>query len=431
MSEKAEATTATLPMAPKESARTAEYVLTEAAAVMAQDPGAELPDRSVVNMGPSHPAMHGIVRIRVELEGERIVGSDTEIGYLHRGFEKMCENRTWNQAIIYTDRLNYVSSIINNVGYAMAVEKLLGIEVPPRCAWIRTLGCEISRVADHLTCVGAAAMELGAFTAFLYAMKGREFLWELVEAMCGARVTTDYTRVGGLTYDLPPGFEEDARAAFGQVRTVIDEMEALLTRNRIFIDRLQGVGAITQEDAIRWGFTGPCLRATGLAYDVRVAHPYPVYDQVDWDIPVGSEGDNYDRYLVRMEEMRQSLRISEQCLDRMPEGPIEVDDPSIVLPTKDEVYGSIEGLMNHFKLIMDGHGLKPPAGEIYFAVEGANGELGFYIVSDGTDRPYRMRCRGPCFPMVAGLSHLIDGGMVADVVPTFGSVNMIGGELER
>jgi NADH-quinone oxidoreductase subunit D len=434
----------------------------------------------LVNIGPSHPAMHGIVRIVTELDGEVIVGADVEIGYLHRAFEKECEVGPYNAAMPYTDRLNYVSPLINNFGYCSAVEKLLGLQPTERCQYIRVLMSEVSRVCDHLTCVGASAMELGAFTVFLYMIKAREFLWEVIEAVTGARLTISYGRVGGLKADLPPGFEERLRRAFAETRQVLAEAHQLLTGNRIFVDRMKGVGILTREEAIAYAVTGPLLRASGVPFDVRRATPYWVYDRMDFEIPVGETGDNYDRYLVRMAEMEQSMRIAEQALAALPGGPVNVDhegrpftppaeyvdrgklgktqgllltdirlspnlagqerrhhvrinadDRRVVLPPKEATYGSIEGLMNHFMLVMDGFGIRPPAGEAYFAVEGGNGELGFYVVSDGTDRPYRVRCRPPCLPPVAALPRMIEGEMIADLVPTFGAINMIGGELDR
>ncbi|HHT9117610.1 MAG TPA: NADH-quinone oxidoreductase subunit D [Candidatus Hypogeohydataceae bacterium YC38] len=385
-----------------------------------------------LHMGPSHPAMHGTIRIFLELDGETVVRSDVNIGYLHRAFEKMCENRTYHQAIIYTDRLNYVSPLINNFGYAMAVEKMFGVEVPERCKYIRVIMSEICRVTDHLTNVGATAMELGAFTAFLYMLKAREWLWQLIEAASGGRgVTPSYVRIGGVKDDLPEGFQGRTLEALRKVREVVREVHGLLTKNRIFVDRTKGVGVITSEEAISYGFTGPCLRSTGVGYDVRKAQPYMVYDRMDFEVPVGTKGDNYDRYLCRMEEMEQSMRIIEQALVALPAGPVKVADNRITFPTKQEVYSNMESLIHHFKLLMYDHGIRPPKGEVYQAVEGANGELGFYLVSDGTDRPYRLRCRGPCFYIMSGLSRMINGGMIADIVPTFGSMNMIGGECDR
>lgn len=385
-----------------------------------------------LHMGPSHPAMHGTIRMFLELDGETVVSSDVEIGYLHRGFEKTCENRTYHQAIIYTDRLNYVSPLINNFGYAMAVEKLFGVDVPERCKYIRVIMSEIGRITDHLTNVGASAMELGAITAFLYMIKAREMLWRLIEEVAGGRgVTPSYVRIGGVKDDLPEGFQGRTLEAFKVTREVLQEVHGLLTKNRIFVDRTKGVGTITADEAMSYGFTGPCLRSTGVAYDVRKAQPYMVYDKMNFEVPVGTNGDNYDRYLVRMEEIQQSMRICEQALFSMPSGPIKIDDPRITFPSKQDVYGKMESLINHFKLFMNGHGITPPKGEVYQAVEGANGELGFYVISDGSGRPYRLRCRPPCFMIMSGVSRLVNGGMVADIVPTFGSVNMIGGECDR
>ena len=432
-----------------------------------------------LNIGPSHPAMHGIIQIVAELDGERIAAADVEIGYLHRAFEKESERGPYNNVIPYTDRLNYVSPLINNFGYCLAVERLLDIEATERCQYIRVIMSELSRITDHLTCVGASAMELGAFTVFLYMIKAREWLWELVEAVTGARLTISYGRVGGVKADLPEGFADRTRKVLDDVRKVLLECDGLLTRNRIFVDRMQGTGIISKERAISYAITGPFLRASGVALDTRKAAPYFVYDRLQFDVPTGAHGDNFDRYLVRMEEMEQSMRIIEQAFARMPQGPLNVDlqgrvlpadvmvdeakmgrvagfrgtrvslDPTLegstrgyhgavnadekraVLPAKEDAYGNIEGLMHHFKLIMMGHGIRPPAGEYYSAVEGANGELGFYVVSDGSDRPYRVRVHPPCFTIMAALPELIVGGLLADMVPTFGSVNMIGGELDR
>jgi NADH-quinone oxidoreductase subunit D len=434
----------------------------------------------LLNVGPAHPAMHGIIRIITKLAGERIKETEVEIGYLHRGFEKMSETVDYNGVIPYTDRLNYVSPLINNMGYCMAVEKLLGISVPERCHYVRVILSEISRITDHLTCIGASAMELGAFTVFLYMIKAREFLWELVEKVTGARMTVSYCRVGGVKADLPEDFAEPCRKAFQETHKVLADVDGLLTRNRIFVDRMNGTGVISAQDAISYGITGPFLRATGADYDVRKDCPYAVYDRLPFDVPVGTHGDNMDRYLVRMEEMEQSMRIVERALGDMPRGPVQVhpetgrpipaaemvdlakvgniaafaddsavtcptldgsgraahsaiatDDRRVFLPPKEDTYGNIEGLMQQFKLVMSGHGVRPPKGEVYFPVEGANGELGFYIVSDGTGSPYRVRVRPPCFAIMSALPRILAGDMIADLVPTFGSVNMIGGELDR
>jgi len=437
------------------------------------------PQNLHVGVGPAHPAMHGIIRIAAELDGEVIVRADVEIGYLHRAFEKDCEVGGYNNAIPFTDRLNYVSPLINNFGYASAVEKLLGVDVTERCKYIRVIMSEISRICDHLTCIGASAMELGAFTVFLYMIKAREFLWELVEDVTGARLTISYGRVGGVKADLPNGFAEKTLRAFKETREVLDEVHRLLTGNRIFMDRMVGIGVLSRDEMVGYAITGPLLRAVGVSYDVRRAQPYYVYDRLEFEIPTQKDGDNYARYLVRMAEMEQSMRITEQALATIPSGPINVDfqgrpidpaayvdqgkqgktegllllpitlspnlegqqreahrrvnvaDKRVVLPPKETAYGSIEGLMNHFMLIMEGYGIQPPPGEAYFPVEGANGELGFYVVSDGSDRPYRVRCRPPCLPPMAALHRMITGEMVADMIPTFGSINMIGGELDR
>ena len=432
-----------------------------------------------LTVGPSHPAMHGVIRIMAELEGEVIKKAEVEIGYLHRAFEKHSESGTYTQVFPYTDRLNYVSPLINNFGYAVAVEKLMGLEVPERCKYIRVIMSEISRICDHLTCIGANAMELGAFSVFLYMMKAREWLYELIESVTGARITISYGRIGGVKADLPPEFADRCRAAVKKTAEVLSEIDGLLTRNRIFIDRTKGIGIISKEDAISYGITGPFLRSTGVAYDVRKAWPYAVYDRMNFEVPIGENGDNFDRYLVRMEEMRQSIRIIEQALDQIPEGPTNVDyegrviapdlmadlgkfgktagllrnetllEPTLEgtekrvhltirsdsklnwIPPKEQVYSNIEALMNHFKIIMLGHGVRPPRGEVYNMVEGGNGELGFYIVSDGTDRPWRVRCNGPCMRPMAALAEILTGGQMADVIATFGSVNMIAGELDR
>ncbi len=434
----------------------------------------------LLNIGPAHPAMHGIIRIVTKLDGERIHAADVEIGYLHRGFEKMAETVDYNGVMPYTDRLNYVSPLINNMGYCMAVEKLLGINVPERCHYIRVILSEISRITDHLTCVGASAMELGAFTVFLYMIKAREYLWELVERVTGARMTVSYCRVGGVKADLPADFVEPCRTAFQETRKVLAESDGLLTRNRIFVDRMSGTGVITADDAIAYGITGPFLRSTGADYDVRKDCPYAVYDRFSFDVPVGTRGDNMDRFLVRMEEIEQSMRIVEQALRDIPGGPVAVnpetghpipaaemvdlakvgnikafagdsaltcptlegsdrarhesiatEEKRVFLPAKEDTYGNIEGLMQQFKLVMHGHGVRPPKGEAYFPVEGANGELGFYVVSDGAGCAYRVRVRPPCFAIMSALAKILTGDMIADMIPTFGSVNMIGGELDR
>lgn len=385
--------------------------------------------RMLVNLGPSHPAMHGVTRAVVELEGEVIRSMKLDIGFLHRGFEKSCENVTWGQVFPYTDRLNYVSSIMNNVGYAMAVEKLCRLEIPERARYLRVVSSELHRICDHLTLVGAMAMELGAGTVFFYTMEARNLIWDRLTELCGARLTSNYARVGGVARDIPEGWGEKTCQTLDRVGELRDEVGSLLNRNRIFIDRTRGTGKVTREDALDLGFTGPCLRASGEPYDVRKAFPYLVYDRIDFDIPVGSNGDNLDRYLMRMEEMRQSDRIVRQCLAQMQPGDIIVGDFRYALPPKPLVYGTIEGVMAHFKLVMEG--IQVPKGEAYSATEAANGELGFYVVSDGSGRPYKLGLRAPGWPMLAALPHMTKDALLADLIPTFDSINMIGGEVEQ
>lgn len=391
----------------------------------------ELPSEPMMlNMGPSHPAMHGTIRIVLELSGETITKADVQIGYLHRGFEKMCERGTWNQVFPYVDRLNYVSPMLCNVGFSLAVEKMLGITVPERCQYYRVVLGELARMCDHLTCNGAMAMELGAFTPFLYYVRAREMIWDIFEEETGARVTHSFGRVGGMAKPPTKDFKDMIRATLPRVMKLMGAGLSLLIKNRIFLDRLEGVGKMSAEHAIDLSWTGPCLRSTGVPYDIRRAHPYLVYDRMEFDVPVGTTGDNYDRFMVRQEELIQSQRIIEQALDQMPDdGPIDVDDPRIVLPPKEDVYTTIEATIQHFKIVMEG--IKVPAGEAYSYTEGGNGELGFYMVSDGSGTPYRLRIRPPCFAIVQGLDRLIVQNMIADVVPTFGSMNMIGGECDH
>lgn len=383
----------------------------------------------ILNMGPAHPATHGTVRLIVEIDGERIERCDVDLGYLHRGFEKQCETVDYNQVIPYTDRLNYVSPIINNVGWVIAIEKMFEVEVPLRAQYIRVILSEMSRICDHLTCVGAAAMELGAFTVMLYLMQAREELYELIEKVTGARLTISYTRVGGLKDDLPENFKEDAYKAIEKIKVFLADADKLVSRNRIFQDRMAGVGIISLDEAISYGLTGPIGRASGLSYDVRKAFPYSSYEHFDFEVPTGTKGDNLDRFLVRFNEIYESMKIIDQALQRLPGGPICVDDPHIILPPKDEVYSSIEGMISQFEVVFGG--IKPPAGNIYFPVEGGNGELGFYVVSDGSGKPYRVRVRPPCFVAMGIFGPLVEGHTIADVVPLFGMINMIGGECDR
>jgi NADH-quinone oxidoreductase subunit D len=389
----------------------------------------EQEENVVISMGPSHPATHGTVRIITELKGEQIVDLDVELGYLHRGFEKMCECSSYNGVMPYTDRLNYVSPIINNIGWCLTVEKLLGIEVPKRCQYIRVLMSEISRICDHLTCMAASAMELGAFTVMLYLMQARELLYELIEAVTGARLTVSYGRVGGVKEDLPVGYGDKLTSAFARVQQLLADSNRLLLSNRIFIDRMRDIAVVSAEEAIDYGLSGPLLRASGVSYDVRKQFPYSGYQDFDFEVPVGSRGDNYDRFIVRGKEIGQSIRICQQVLENLPEGPIAVSDPRIVLERKDRVYGSIEGMINHFEFVING--VQPPVGDTYMMVEGGNGELGFYVVSDGSGKPYRVHVRAPSFIHMGIFRKMLVGHTLSDIVATFGMMNMIGGECDR
>jgi NADH-quinone oxidoreductase subunit D len=389
-------------------------------------------EHQILNMGPSHPASHGTVKFVIELDGETIVNIDTQVGYLHRGFEKECESGTWYQAIPYTDRLNYNSAILCNLGYCMAVEKLLGIETPERCQWQRVMAGELARIADHLTRCGAACLELAAMTPFLYGIEARELTWDLCEMLCGARVTSNYVRIGGVKHEMPRDFPARCRDHIAKIRGLLADFDEVVTGNRIFVDRLRGTGIISREDCIRYGVTGPILRSVGVALDLRKQEPYLTYEQIDFDVPVGSVGDNYDRFLVCVEEMSQSLRIVEQCLEALEKlgpGPVNVDDPRVRWPAKGRVFNRMEELIQQFKSVTEGP--RVPAGEAYFALESANGELGFYIVSDGSAVPWKVRCRPPSLINLQPLPLMVKGSLLADLIPTFDFVNMIGGECDR
>jgi NADH-quinone oxidoreductase subunit C/D len=392
--------------------------------------GTILDDKYVpINIGPSHPAMHGTLRVMAELDGETIVRAGVDIGFLHRCFEKMAETHPYNQVIPYTDRLNYCSAPMNNVGYCKAVERLLGVEVPARAQAMRVILCEISRVIDHIIAVGTGGVDLGALTSFFHLFTFREEAYTLFERLCGARLTVSLTRVGGMAQDAPNGWFNEVLAFCKRMRAEIDEIDKLMIGNKIFRKRTEGVCPVSKEDAIQWGYTGPLLRASGVALDVRKAQPYYGYDQLDFDIPIGTNGDIFDRYLVRIEEMRQSLRIIEQVAKNVPEGDFTIRDKHIVLPEKRDVYGNIEGLMNHFMLIVKG--IRPPVGEVYDATEAANGELGFYLVSDGTANPYRLKVRPPCFAIYQSFPSVVKGALIADAVATVASMNVIAGDLDR
>lgn len=385
--------------------------------------------RVIINLGPTHPAMHGSFRMVAKINGETIEKSYCEFGYTHRAKEKLGENRTYHQFVVFTDRLNYCSALINNVAYSMAVEKVMGIEVPERCTWIRMMACEISRIIDHLICVGIGAVDVGAFSYFLYGFHQREEAYTLIEQLCGARLTTSYTRIGGLMYDAPVGWEDNVRSWIKETRRVTDEMDRLLTTNKIFCQRTQNVGKFSKEQALAYSFSGPAARASGVDWDLRRDQPCMFYPQMDFDVAIGTHGDVHDRYLVRVEEMRQSLKILEQCCDRIQKGPIWTEDKRVRIPAKQEVYTSMEAMIHHFKFFMTGFTV--PVGEAYTAFEGANGEMGFYIVSKGGPNAHRMRIRGPSFWHYQALTPMSEGGKIADMIATLGSINIIAGELDR
>ncbi|MCL4819729.1 MAG: NADH-quinone oxidoreductase subunit D [Vicinamibacteria bacterium] len=383
----------------------------------------------VINLGPSHPAMHGCFRVQALLDGEIVKDAEAEIGYMHRNFEKMVEARTYWQVIPYTDRLNYCSSFMNGHGWALAVEKLLGVPAPPRAEAVRVILSEFSRIMDHFVCISTNVVDLGAITPFFVVFRGREKIYELLESCCGARLTVSYVRIGGLAQDVPEDFVARCRETLDFVMDAAKQMDELLTRNVIFTRRFRDIGVMSKEDALSYGWAGPALRGSGVETDVRRDAPYSGYDQYDFDVPVGSTGDCYDRYLVRMEEIRQSARIIRQALDKLPGGPVIVDDRKVALPPKSEVYGNIESLMNHFKLVYDG--ILPPAGEVYGATEGANGELGYYVVSDGSKHPWRVKVRPPCYNNYQAYPQLLKGGQIADAIAIIGGLNVIAGELDR
>ncbi len=382
-----------------------------------------------LNLGPAHPATHGIFDNRCKLDGERIIEVEGHIGYCHRSFEKLSEHYTYNQVITITDRMNYVSSMANNIGWVLTAEKLLGIEVPKLVQYVRVIIFEINRIIDHLVCNGILGVDAGAYTGFLYFFELREDIYQMFDKMVGARLTTNFGRVGGLDRPLYPDFQKDVLAWLEPVRKTMKEFHILLTRNRIFIDRCKDVSAISAERALEYGFSGPNLRATGVKYDLRKDEPYSSYEDFDFDVPVGSTGDIYDRYMVRMIEMEQSVRIIEQAAKNLPDGPHHADVPEIYLPEKKDVYSNMEAMIRHFKIIM--HGICPPEGEVYQAVEAPNGELGFYCVSDGGPNPYRLHFRSPCLYFYQSVEELLKDGLIADAILTLSSLNAIAGELER
>ncbi|BFU78694.1 hypothetical protein ALC152_19090 [Arcobacter sp. 15-2] len=389
----------------------------------------EIDGLMLLNVGPSHPASHGTIRNFAAMEGETITTCITEIGYLHRGFEKSCENHTYSQIIPYTDRLNYCSAILNNIGYAKAVEEMLDIDITPRAKMIRIITGELSRIMDHLVCNGANMVDLGGLTNYWYLFAPRDLAYDLLSKLTGARLTNTYTRIGGLEFDLYDGFEADLANVLKEVEIAISDCLSLIEHNRIFHDRTQDVGVIKADFALSYGITGPNLRAAGVPFDLRKDKPYYGYENFDFDVVIGSHGDVYDRMMCRFEEMKQSIKIIRQAMKELPDGPLNINAPGILLPSKEDVYGNIEGLMNQFKLTIDG--IKVPKGEHYSYTEGGNGELGFYIASDGSGRPYKVKCRPPSFYSLAAYADIVEGGMLADAIVTMASMNFIAGEFDR
>jgi NADH-quinone oxidoreductase subunit D len=386
-------------------------------------------EKLVLNMGPSHPATHGVLRLVLELDGEIITKAIPDVGYLHRGDEKIAENMHYNQFVPYTDRLDYLAPLANNVAYAMAVEKLMGWTLPERGQALRVICCEMARISSHLLGMGVFAMDTGAMTVFLYTFYEREKIYNLTEHLTGARFTTSYTRIGGQTRDASPEFMAGLRKFLDEIPAHIDEIDRLLTRNKIFLDRTKDIGVITKDRAIAYGLTGPNLRACGVDYDLRKAHPYLGYEKYDFDIPLGSVGDCYDRYLVRLEELRQSVKILNQVLLHMPDGPINVAEAKGLLPKKENVLMKMEELIHHF--IIATQGIEAPPGEVYFGHENPKGELGFYIYSKGGGVPYRLKIRAPSFVNLSICSELLPGHMVSDVPAILGSLDFVMGECDR
>ncbi|MCX6968117.1 MAG: NADH dehydrogenase (quinone) subunit D [Verrucomicrobia bacterium] len=388
-----------------------------------------LGEKMILNMGPSHPATHGVLRIVLELDGETITKAIPDIGYLHRGSEKIAEAMQYNQFVPYTDRLDYLAPLANNVAYALAVEKLMGWELPPRGKAIRVICCEMARISSHLLGLGAYAMDTGAMTVFLYTMAEREKVYNLCELLTGARLTTSYTRVGGQIRDLPEGFTPQLTKFLDEVAPVVDEIDALLSRNRIFVDRTKDVGVITGQMAIDYGLTGPNLRGSGIDHDLRKRQPYLDYERYDFDIPVGSVGDCYDRYFVRLEEIRQSIKILRQVIDKLPSGPVNMADPKNFPNAKREVLTKMEELINHFILYTEG--VSAPPGEVYFAAENPKGELGFYINSLGGGSPHRLKVRSPSFSNLCILPEILKNHLIGDIPAILGSLDFVMGECDR
>jgi NADH-quinone oxidoreductase subunit D len=382
-----------------------------------------------LNMGPQHPSTHGVLRLVLELDGETVVKSVPHIGYLHTGMEKTMENEAYQQAIVITDRMDYMSAMNNNLAYCLAVEKLLDIEIPPRGQYIRVMMGELQRIASHLVWLGTQALDLGAMSVFLYCFREREAIMNLFEQISGGRLTPSYLRIGGVMMDTPVGYEEEVAKFLTIFPSRIDEYEALLTENEIWRDRTIGVGILDAETALAWGVTGPPLRAAGVPYDVRKVNPYSGYENFEFDVPLGRNADVYDRYIVRVAEMRQSVRILHQVLDNLPDGPVNSSDGKVVLPPKERVLSDMEALIHHFILVT--RGFPVPKGEAYACIESPKGELGFYVVADGSEKPYRVRVRPPSFYNLQVIPPICEGGMVADVVAIIGSQDIVLGEIDR
>jgi len=385
-------------------------------------------DYSILNLGPTHPATHGIFQNVLTMDGEIIVNAESTVGYIHRAFEKLAERRPYNQITPITDRLNYCSSPINNMGWHMTVEKLINCEVPKRAQYMRVIIMELSRIADHIVCDTVIAVDSGALTGFLYMFQHRETIYEIFEEICGARLTTNIGRIGGMNAEFTETAWKKINTFLEEFPKALEEFDKLVTRNRIFVDRTINCGPITAEKALAYGFTGPNLRAAGVDYDVRVMNPYSSYEDFKFEIPVGLRGDTYDRYMVRMAEMWESLSIIKQAIANMPDGPVHADLPEFFLPAKEEVYSNMEALIYHFKIVMGETDI--PIGEVYHAVEGGNGELGFYLVSDGGRTPYRLHFRRPCFIYYQAYTDMIKNGMLSDAILTMSSMNVIAGELD-
>lgn len=383
----------------------------------------------VLNMGPQHPSTHGVLRVVLELDGEVVVKATPDIGYLHRGLEKLAESKTYHQCITLTDRLDYVAGMSNNLAYVLAVEKLLGLEVPPRAQALRVLMCELQRIASHLFWLGTHAHDIGAMTPLFYALRERDEILFMFEMVCGSRLTPSYFRVGGVAQDLPEGFMEKCREFTQQFPARVDEYETLLTKNKIWMKRTQGVGVISAAEAINFGLSGPNLRASDVAWDLRKVMPYAGYENYEFIVPTGKNGDVYDRYLVRLIEMRQANEIVRQVMDKMPAGPIKAEAPQVVYPPKEKVTQSIEALIHHFHLASAGFPV--PKGEVYASIESPKGELGFYLVSDGSNKPWRFRVRPPSFINLSALSKMVEGRLVADVVAIIGSIDIVLAEIDR